>query len=175
MRGSWRPEWLPPPLCTQKMRKERPAHLLQPSPLIPNPHWDRGRGANPPSLECPEIDPGWGEWGKAARTARLSPSFEPPVHPSEEGPGFPESCEHCPYFPPVPGRSVTSHRHALRLLRIRRGRGSGGRGRAAREGCAGVGRGRAPQRAGAGELPKCMTSSRSQRKIQFPVRTPPPL
>lgn len=100
------------------------------------------------------MDPGWG-LGGAARTAGLSPSLEPPMHPSE-GPGFPDSYEHCPAFPPVPGRTVTSHRRAPRLLRIRRSRGSGGRGRAAREGCAGVGRGRAPQRAGAGELPNCV-------------------
>lgn len=80
-----------------------------------------------------------------------------------QSPGFPESCEHCPSFPPVPGRAVTSHRRAPRLLCIRRGRWEWGRGRAARERCAGVGRGRAPQRARAGELPKCVTSSWAQR------------
>lgn len=122
----------------------------------------RREGDNPPSLGYLRMGPGWVGDGGADRTARLSPSFEPPMHPSEEGPSFPECCEHCPSFPPVPGRAVTSHRRAPRLLRIRRGRGSWGRGRAAREGCAGVGRGRAPQRARAGELSKCVTSSRAQ-------------
>lgn len=131
---------------------------------------------NPPRLESPRRDPS----GRRVVSSSDCASQTVPCAPMasfrlSQSPGFPESCEHCPSFPPVPGRAVTSHRRAPRLLCIRRGRWEWGRGRAARERCAGVGRGRAPQRARAGELPKCVTSSSAQSwgGDQFPLSTPP--